>query len=262
LNACLQDSRHAKDTESSLEEIAAWIVQVARSENEEEKERLLSALANALPEHQKTSEDTRKQNTPTPELPGLFTVKSALKFSGHKSTMSENLFSSSAKAEDLGKQLASAIVQSKPELHQNRDALESPSSLERYCNAFPRSLSEFFNGLVCSLQQRRFESASRKRRSRRNQPGTYNPNAATKVTILLVSVILTVAFPGLNLWFPHVMASLCRKRKLQSSLYAVLHAGHVLAHTGRHERNQERERMENTDPPARLKIGNNIWNIC
>jgi hypothetical protein len=69
-------------------------------------------------------------------------------------------------------------------------------------------------------------------------PGTYNPNAATKVTILLVSVILTVAFPGLNLWFPHVivMASLCRKWKLQSLLYAVLHAGHVLAHTGQHER--------------------------
>jgi hypothetical protein len=267
LNACLHDGHHAKDTESSLEEIAAWIVQVARSENKEEKERLLSALANALAEHQKTSEDTRKQNTPTPELPGLFTFKSALKFSGQKSTimpMSENLFSSSAKAEDLGKQLASAIVQSKPELEQNLDALESPSSLESYCNAFPRSLSEFFNGLVCSLQQRRFEATSRKRISRGNQrqPGTYNPNAATKVTILLISVILTVAFPGLNLWFPNVMASLCRKRKLQSSLYAVLHAAHVLAHTGRHERNRERERIENTDPPAQLKVGNNIWNIC
>src|SRR5581483_4319547 len=73
---------------------------------------------------------------------------------------------------------------------------------------------------------------------------------------------LTIAFPGVNIWFTHILSSLCRKPKLLSSLYAILYTANVVSHTQFHERRLEKLRIKESHPEKRLLQGNNIWNVC
>ncbi len=74
-------------------------------------------------------------------------------------------------------------------------------------------------------------------------------------------MILTIAFPGINMWLTH-MSALCRKPNLLSSLYMILCTVNVVSHTQRHERRLEKIRMSEIKPEERLQQGANIWNVC
>ncbi|CAB4412196.1 unnamed protein product [Rhizophagus irregularis] len=58
------------------------------------------------------------------------------------------------------------------------------------------------------------------------------------------------------------MSSLCRKPKLITSLYAILHTANVISHTCSYERRLEKSRLNQIDPKSRLLQGENIWNVC
>ena len=70
-----------------------------------------------------------------------------------------------------------------------------------------------------------------------------------------------MAFPGLKVWLTNIMSSLCRKPKLISSLYAILHTANVISHTYSHERRLEKSRLSQINPKNRLLKGENIWNV-
>jgi len=78
---------------------------------------------------------------------------------------------------------------------------------------------------------------------------------AEKKSTFLISIILTIAFPGLNVWLPHIMSSLCRKLKLITSLYAILHTANIISHTRTHERRLEKSRINQINPEDRLLQG-------
>ena len=71
-------------------------------------------------------------------------------------------------------------------------------------------------------------------------------------------MIVGIAFPSLKIWLPQVLASLCRKPRLLSSLYQLLTICHVTSHTDRHERKLAKVRMEKADLTQCLNQGKNI----
>jgi hypothetical protein len=75
-------------------------------------------------------------------------------------------------------------------------------------------------------------------------------------------MILMVAFPGLKVWLTHIMSSSCRKPKLITSLYAILHTANVILHTQSYKRRLEKSRINKSNPKDRLIEGDNIWNLC
>ena len=71
-------------------------------------------------------------------------------------------------------------------------------------------------------------------------------------------MILSIAFPGVDVWFTHIMSSLCRKPNLLSSLYTILCTAGVVSHMQRHERRLEKIRIDKIKPEMRLQEGPNI----
>ncbi|CAG8693369.1 1505_t:CDS:2, partial [Cetraspora pellucida] len=133
----------------------------------------------------------------------------------------------------IGEALAILLWHSRSEVRANKTKLEAPSSLNEYQNSFPLILSEFFYGLINTMQEYKWKVVIRKQKERGIVEKNYDDMRAKKITTFFISVILTIMFPGLNIWFTHVLSSLCQKPRLQSSLYAILCTANVVAHTKR-----------------------------
>ena len=90
----------------------------------------------------------------------------------------------------------------------------------------------------------------------------FNILRSKKISIFLISIILTISFPGVHFWINYVMSSICRKQKSLSSLYAILCMANVVSHTQRHERKLAKKRANEVNVQDRLIRGENIWNLC
>ncbi|RIA85051.1 hypothetical protein C1645_879557 [Glomus cerebriforme] len=113
---------------------------------------------------------------------------------------------------------------------------------------------------ITKRKKKKYKVINKKRKQRDLELKTFDIFHAEKKSTFLTSVILTIAFLGVNIWFMHILSSLCQKPKLLSSLYAILYTTNVLSHIQFHERNLEKIRMK-SQPEKRLIQGDNIWNI-
>ena len=129
---------------------------------------------------------------------------------------------------------------------------ENLDSLIEHHNAFPLLLSEFFLGLVNTLQLSKFKEVNRKKQSHGKFTTSFDPNSTIKTRIFLISIIFRIAFPGLQLWLPTMLTSLIRKPKLITLLQQLLTTIHAVAHTQRHERRLENRRIIAANPRERL----------
>ncbi|RHZ83701.1 hypothetical protein Glove_88g137 [Diversispora epigaea] len=78
----------------------------------------------------------------------------------------------------------------------------------------------------------------------------------------IVSILTSMAFPSLGVWFTQVMASISRKSRLLSSFHILLSTLHISGHTDGHERRIEKQRITKIDPTERLIKGTNMWNLA
>ncbi|GBC23677.1 uncharacterized protein OCT59_011254 [Rhizophagus irregularis] len=83
-----------------------------------------------------------------------------------------------------------------------------------------------------------------------------------KIVTFFVSVLTGIAFPSCNIWLTNVLSSLARKPKLLSSLHRLLSLWNIVGHSERHERNLEKERINNAVPTQRLYQKLDIWNLA
>src|SRR2546429_620139 len=137
-----------------------------------------------------------------------------------------------------------------------------PNSLEEYQNGFPLVISNFFYGLIDTIQKNKWKVVLRKQKERKTFEKDYDETRAKKFSIFFISVLLSITFPGLDIWFTHILSSLCQKPRLHTSLYSILCVANVVAHTNRYEKHLEKQRREQVDINSKLWKGNNIWNIC
>ncbi|CAG8600698.1 21373_t:CDS:2, partial [Gigaspora rosea] len=163
--------------------------------------------------------------------------------------------------EQFGRTLGHLIWKSKRDIKKNIHYLENPSSLQEYRDGFPLIVKNFFNSMLDYIQYQKWNTIYKKQQQRGITATGYNSVRAEKIALFIISVLLTVTFPSVNIWFTHILSSLCQKPSYQSSLYAVLCTANVVSHTSRHERRLEKIRRKNIDPCQRLWKGDNILNM-
>lgn len=84
----------------------------------------------------------------------------------------------------------------------------------------------------------------------------------TKVVSLFLSILISITFPLLQIWFSTIIISLTRKPKMAGDLTNLLAVLKVLSHCKEHERRLEKERMNKVDPIKRLKKNSYFWNLA
>jgi len=144
---------------------------------------------------------------------------------------------------------------------QNFQALESPSSLNEYQSALPKSIYFLFEGIVSNLLEYNRKRANKIQITRKKLPKPVNQIKIKKISTFLTSTILSLSQKKVKIWLPTILSSLCRKPCLLSSLHQVLQSVNVVAHTDCHERRLECKRMSAANPTLRLKKNNKIWNV-
>ncbi|CAJ0908223.1 15878_t:CDS:2, partial [Entrophospora sp. SA101] len=180
------------------------------------------------------SKSTQPEHSEEIKVPRLFLIKTILKLAKVNLTDKERASNlTSGEFYDQAKTLALAIWKNKNILSENSDQLSQPESLEKYINAFPSCLTSFFGGMVETIN-------IKKQLRRRNPISDPNNNQTIKTTAFLSSVVITHSFKKRKIWLTQILATLCRRPKLLSSLYQVLLAGGILPHTIRHERRCEK----------------------
>jgi hypothetical protein len=162
----------------------------------------------------------------------------------------------------IGEVFGSYIWKSRSEVRERKQNLEISQSLEEYQCGFPIILKDFFSGLIIFLQRKKFEIAEKKRKQQGFSAKSFDKTHSNKISIFIISMILSITFPGVDIWLTHIMSSLCQKLNLLGSLYTILCTASVVSHTQRHERRLEKNRMDKINPEKRLIQGENIWNIC
>src|SRR6266511_4587880 len=147
-------------------------------------------------------------------------------------------------------------------LKRNINDLQNPESLNNYINAFPRSLTTFLKSMLTSILENKTIESNRKRYSKNKSLKEFDSQKINHLLSLIISALTNFTFPYLNLWLPNVLASLCRRPKLISSLHSLLTKCSIIGHTNRHERRLEKARMQNIDSTKRLIKGNNVFNLA
>ncbi|CAH1769452.1 1589_t:CDS:2, partial [Entrophospora sp. SA101] len=163
---------HKDDTALTLKLFAKWILKLADSGSDDEKKRLICHLTSML------NSSSKYYKTTIPEkIPSLLLIKIAMKsndngFDNSLSTEQINLNADNYK--NFGEQLGITIWNSCQKLGQNISILENPTSLNEYHNAFPKTLTSFFNGLIGSIKQKKHQIAERKRRQNGTLPKVFD----------------------------------------------------------------------------------------
>ncbi|RHZ75424.1 hypothetical protein Glove_214g53 [Diversispora epigaea] len=244
-----------------------WILAVAKSNNNTEKENLLKTISPIFQLFSKSTSQSSLQSSSQKinsvsftlnEIPSLFLFKILLKLVRIETSKETEL--DQDECFNIGKKFAIIIWNSHQFLE--KDALRKPDSLITYYNAFPKFLSNFFEGLFQKLFEFKKIITNRKQKQRGNPLKTINLNHIHKIVTLFNSIIFNLAFKNSNLWLPNILSSLCRKTKLFSSFYKLLVTMGIISHSDRHERRLEKVRMNNINPTERLIFESNIWNLA
>ncbi|CAB4412197.1 unnamed protein product [Rhizophagus irregularis] len=169
------DDKHKDDTTKALEYLGQWILNVAVSENEVQKEKLLIKLSSALnifnanisqSVFKESSQSISISTSQIQRPPSLFLIKTALRL---RRVNFDKIFdrSNNFKLETsklTGEALGLTLWKSRDKIHEKKEELENPSFLENYRYEFPLFLSEFFDGLIIALERKKHEVVNKKRR--------------------------------------------------------------------------------------------------
>ncbi|RHZ78051.1 hypothetical protein Glove_168g331 [Diversispora epigaea] len=164
----------------------------------------------------------------------------------------------------IGTNLTNTIWINRKYVRNYKIFLEIPQCLKKYSSAIPPFLYKFFEGLIYTLLFKKHQIANKRQKQRKQLiiSKEIDNKKVERITIMLSSIILTSNFTNTQFWLTRSLASLCRKKKLSSSLHQVLESVNVVLHSIKHERKLEFKRMSNTDSRLYLISGSNIWNIC
>ncbi len=249
--------RHKNDTSEALRIIGCWILSMAGTNDENNKNNLLTCLTNMLLTYHNI------KSSVVVNYPSLFFIKMALRLLHIDITkiMNHQYKITPETANEFGKTLGNVTWRTRHDVEKNKTKLENPSSLTEYQNGFPSFLTDFFNGFIETLQRKKYEILTRKRKQRGLSLKNFDTSCVNKITVFLTSMILNIAFPNTKIWLTHIMSSLCRNPKLHHSLYNILCIANVVSHTYRYERLLEKARQQVVSPESRLLRNTNIWNI-
>jgi hypothetical protein len=283
--SCEKAGLHDEDTNKMLIALASWLSHIAKTQNVENKKNILTSMLepalNFLQEksslkknkeiphfesisdldaiHQLTISSTSSQDNI--QLPTLFAFQILLKLNKVSNKEPSELNIPDEQWPDIGKKLADRIWKSRKELNEQKSKIQNPASLENYYSAFPLYLTGFFGNLCKNIFEKKLKISNRTLKSRKKPLKQLNEKQIMKIVTFLVSVLIGITFPGLQVWFTQVLASLSRRPKLMQQFRHLLSVLQISGHTDNRERILEKARMKSIDPCQRLNKNKNIWNL-
>jgi hypothetical protein len=231
---------HQNDTEEVLRKIGSWIINIANSNNLEEKQNLLSNLVPSLAAHWNNS----SQKNPS-YSPSTFLINTILKLRGadklHED-QKDNL--NPDKSFNNGELLGKFILKSKGQIKEHKEQLANPSSLNEYYEAFPKVITRFFDGFIGVILKHHHDLKKYKKQYYKTSSSKIDDNddkeqdkmQLIKINTFLSSIITTMAYRRSHIWLTRLFASLCRRPQFLKSLQSILHSVYVISHTADHER--------------------------
>ena len=259
--------KHNHDTVDALKLLGRWILDVADLDVTDSNNKMKNILLTEISTVIGTVFNKIKQNDISTDKvpPSLFSIKTALRLEkvNLKKLKDEYSFINllNEQPKKIGEAIGICTWKSRHEVREKKNKLETPQSLEEYRSGFPVVLSNFFNGFITTIQKKKHEIVAKKRRQRGLLIKDFDETHSIKISVFIISMILSITFPGIDIWLTHIMSSICRKPKLLSSLYTILCTAGVVSHTQRHERRLKKVRMDKINPKERLQQGPNIWNV-
>jgi len=136
------------------------------------------------------------------------------KVESNKSTKEKSHIITLEKASIMREELEKEVLFSRSEIQQNINQLENLNSYENYFDALPKTICNFFQAFITVLQQQKQNVVNKKRLQREFPLKLFNTNQISKTTVLLTSLILTIAFSKIKIWLSHIISSICQKSKL------------------------------------------------
>ncbi|PKB96693.1 hypothetical protein RhiirA5_506875 [Rhizophagus irregularis] len=290
---CEQHKLHKEDTSKSLKLLAQWLTYVADTETEEKKEIILaSMLVPALKflytpsetplkyEYYNSKDNTRYLNLDEfnntnniddsikflieilPKLPSYFFLKLLLNINRITDITQPKLDWTDDKWKEIGEKLGNEVWNSRKIVTDKKSEIQLPISLNAYYESFPNFLRGFFDGLIGEIFKKKLINLNKKRKQREKPLKQLDVEHITKCVTFFASLIISMAFPYLGVWFTQVMASMSRKSRLFFSFRQLLSTLHISGHTDSNERRIEKQRMDKVNPTERLIKGPNIWNLA
>ncbi|RHZ48801.1 hypothetical protein Glove_541g10 [Diversispora epigaea] len=290
-STCEQCELHKDDIMKSLELVAQWIIYVANYETKEKKQILLASILVPIlnflflfetsfkvkyydfsnnsyySNSNEFNENINSINliTVLSEIPSFFFIKLLLSINNilnNINNINSKINWTDDRWKEIGKKLGTEIWNSRKEINQKKSEIQLPSSLYLYYSSFPKFLTNFFNGVISEIFKKKLVIINYKRNQCEKSLKVLDEEHIIKCVTFIISLIISMAFPNLGVWFTQVMASMSRKLRLLSSFHKLLSTLHISGHTDYHERRIEKQRMTKIDPSERMIREKNIWNLA
>ncbi|CAG8820844.1 5849_t:CDS:2, partial [Cetraspora pellucida] len=116
------------------------------------------------------------------QLPSLFVVTTIFKI--------KRLIQKSKKYEEFEKLLALEVLRSRTSLAPCKSTLEYPNSLQQYYEIIPKCLTSFFDGLVLTLQLKKYEIVKQKQKECKSAIAEFNKSETEKLTQIFNQLIM------------------------------------------------------------------------
>jgi hypothetical protein len=261
--------KHEDDPKEVLNKIGKFIIDVANSDDNDSKQRLLSKLTISLASYWKKDSVNNFQQT-SPNLPSLFLINTIFKLQGVDKLNEEKKGNLSPNDSfNYGELLGKYVLKCKEYIKEHNDQLTNPSSLTEYYEAFPQAITRFFNGFIGILLKHHHDFILKKRNCcsleqhlSQTKDQKLDQTHLIKITTFLSSIIFTIAFRRTKFWLTSLLASLCRRTHYLGYLQSILNTVYITAHSEDRECRLEKKRMEVANPKTRLQFGPNIWNLA
>ncbi|CAG8560531.1 11092_t:CDS:2, partial [Scutellospora calospora] len=139
--SCTELKKHHNDTSDTLKLIKKWLISVAKLDNRELQQRLLSKIFSSIINNTMTN---------LLEILSKLVVEIAIRIKNIKlnNLTKEKLCITPVKASIMGERLGREVLRSYSEIKDNIDHLENPSSYENYFDALPNVICCFFQELL------------------------------------------------------------------------------------------------------------------
>ncbi|CAG8500985.1 3602_t:CDS:2 [Scutellospora calospora] len=153
--SCIKHEKYRNDISDALRLIGKWIISVAESDDHKLQERLLSQIflvlniINDETINKNSRSDASKSNTS--KLDALTSDASLLTI--------EKPYLTLKKASVMGEKVGKEILYSRPEIKNNLNQLENPSSYNNYFEALPIIIRSFFQALLIQTMMLKIKAA-------------------------------------------------------------------------------------------------------
>ncbi|UZO08166.1 uncharacterized protein OCT59_028429 [Rhizophagus irregularis] len=232
------EEHHVADTSTQLEIIGRWFIRIAKFGEDKFKNKTLAAIAPSIFQILQEIRPTKHTSEPTisesvseeiPDVPSLFMLHVGMQL---KQINIEVITQEDLKdqfCQDLGKQFALKIWKSRIELTLNKNQLQNPQSIGEYVSSFPSWLVNFFYAFLTGIYEKKMAIVNQRRKARNISIKANDPVQITKIVSLFLSILISITFPSLQIWFSTIIASLTRKPKMAGDLTNLLAVLKVLS---------------------------------